>query len=448
MAADEKQTDHEPRTSRPSDPGADLANPAGDRSTYIGLGRDQDDDRSTFIGLGTGHDSLSPPPSEAQKSAPSSVSSGVADDKVSSGAADDKVSSGAADSNVRSAAADDNISSEAPLKNDEEPSKAPPPAASPESSTVGRADATSPSEPASKREPAALVGTETASDRAEAPKETPIAPKAEKPAPTNGAAKKIEAATPSAVAAQARRSKDTNGGQRRATGAARASRTSEVAERGSRTVDKTPAAQAAETPRKTSRGTVLFALAAIAIVGGWWMVTRETTSNETSNSPAIQQEPAPTKVESTALTAQPTAAEPTTQEQTQPSPGSQPSDNRAAPVSAKLAAEGSSNAPVANAPEDNTTGKAASSLLMIRKAAIVAIAKNKEIRHCRRKPDPVGTAQVLATFDSSGRVSNARVRSPYNATHTGVCLVEGLKQVTIDPFSGDSFTIETAIELY
>ena len=378
MAADDNETDQEPRASRPSDPGAEAANRA--------------DDRSTFIGLGTADSLLSVPPAKERDGAASAGSNQDAPSSVPS-------ESGAAPS-IESKAESSPVEVEAPAS---ERPKSRPPVPEPALAALKLA---------SKNEPQAVAEAEPTSDRAGASKAVPKELETEESASTDGPATQP---------------------RRQAASAAQASREPEGA-------------------RPGSGGALLtvLALAGVALVGGWWMLNRDSDPGEKSDSPTMQQDPVPAKLEETAPT-ETRAEERAAEVPAQPlPPAGQPSDDRAAETSTEPGAGVPSGAPAGDAPEDDGAEKAATSAQRkLRTAALVAISKDAtKMRNCRRKPDPVGTAQARVTFDSSGRVSRVRVLSPYAATHTGACLTERLKQITIDPFPGKRITVQAAIQLY
>jgi hypothetical protein len=173
------------------------------------------------------------------------------------------------------------------------------------------------------------------------------------------------------------------------------------------------------------------------------MLNRESNQSEKVDSPTVEQNPPPSLTETK-------PADPVAEVQAQPvPPPAQPLDEQVEQPSTEPGAAAASGDPVGDAPKDDGPEKATAAQRKLRTAALVAISKDAtKMRNCRRKPDPVGTAQVRVTFDSSGRVSRVRVLSPYAATHTGACLTERLKQIAIEPFPGKRLTVQAAIQLY
>lgn len=69
-------------------------------------------------------------------------------------------------------------------------------------------------------------------------------------------------------------------------------------------------------------------------------------------------------------------------------------------------------------------------------------------KSCRRTGDPAGTAQVVITFASSGRVTRSMVSgSPYAGTPLGGCIAQRFRAATIPAFSGESVTLNRTVTI-
>lgn len=126
-----------------------------------------------------------------------------------------------------------------------------------------------------------------------------------------------------------------------------------------------------------------------------------------------------------------------------PADSAKPSDSAAKPAaSAQVAAKPSaapaaSSAPPANLPPFN------------RAAAIKALGvADKDAKACKKAGGPHGTGKVIITFDTSGKITKAKVEGGhYPGSDVGKCVAAAFLKVQIPAFSGKSITAARHFEI-
>lgn len=67
---------------------------------------------------------------------------------------------------------------------------------------------------------------------------------------------------------------------------------------------------------------------------------------------------------------------------------------------------------------------------------------------CRQEGDPSGTATVVVTFATSGRVTSATVNGPpFAGTRTGGCIASRMRSARVPPFSGSPITVSKTVTI-
>jgi cytoskeletal protein RodZ len=67
---------------------------------------------------------------------------------------------------------------------------------------------------------------------------------------------------------------------------------------------------------------------------------------------------------------------------------------------------------------------------------------------CRQEGDPSGTASVVVTFATSGRVTSATVNGPpFAGTRTGGCIASRMRSARVPPFSGSPITVSKTVTI-
>ncbi|HVJ14871.1 MAG TPA: hypothetical protein VM686_05500 [Polyangiaceae bacterium] len=233
---------------------------------------------------------------------------------------------------------------------------------------------------------------------------------------------------------------------------------SPVAKREAKSSSPPPAAE-----EPSSGKGVWFALAAVAAAAAIWVLTKpseeqtpaavEPVAEATSTAePAPPPEPAAAVAEPEVRPVEPaptaSAAPAATVSAAPPEPKVElPKIEKHADVAPKAKPKPVREPPrpaVIDTPTSNDEKSLAPTL-----AARVAVGKNSlPASRCRQKPDPAGTADTVVTFAPSGQVTAVRVLDSYAATRTATCLEERLKQVSMEPFSGDDVTVRVPIQLF
>jgi hypothetical protein len=80
------------------------------------------------------------------------------------------------------------------------------------------------------------------------------------------------------------------------------------------------------------------------------------------------------------------------------------------------------------------------------KAALAASAA--QASGCRKGDDPAGSAVVIITFATSGRVTSANVNGPpFAGTATGGCIAAAMRKTKVPPFDGDRITVSKTVQI-
>jgi len=85
-----------------------------------------------------------------------------------------------------------------------------------------------------------------------------------------------------------------------------------------------------------------------------------------------------------------------------------------------------------------------------RAAALNALAKNaSKAAGCRMRGEPGATADVTVTFEPSGQVKEALIRSgPYAGSPTGKCIIKKLSETTVSAFGGEAATVILPVSVH
>lgn len=194
-----------------------------------------------------------------------------------------------------------------------------------------------------------------------------------------------------------------------------------------------------------------LALAAAALVAMWWLFLRPPPPP--ADAPAAPAAPAPTE---------PVAAEPTP---TSAEPPPDPAPTESAPPPAPETPTGAAPGPIAQpqprpepqptpapaptpAPEKPKPEKEVALAPPFDKGAAVSAlsAAAGRASSCRKEGDPSGTATVVVTFATSGRVTSANVTGPpFAGTPTGGCIASVMRGARVPAFSGDKVTVSKTV---
>jgi hypothetical protein len=179
---------------------------------------------------------------------------------------------------------------------------------------------------------------------------------------------------------------------------------------------------------QSSSSLIWILLAAAALLGGWWLWRGRTAETTPREEPTVRTETPP---------ATPSAPPKASEEPEQPAPT--PDEAPAA-----SAAPSASAAPIASAPPPSAGGGS-----FDRAVALDALAKNAaKAAGCRMRGESAGTANVTVTFEPSGKVKEAEIRSgPFSGSATGKCIVKKLMETTITPFSGEEAKVVAPVSV-
>jgi hypothetical protein len=196
-----------------------------------------------------------------------------------------------------------------------------------------------------------------------------------------------------------------------------------------------------------SKGGMLWvALIAAALLGAWWLL-HEPKKEEAAQLDTVAQPEEP-ELENAPVAPPPEpVAAPAAVEPAEPAELAEPSP-AAEPVAAEQKpAPGDPSPQAAPAAAQPAAQPAAGDGTFDRIVALKALGKSAEkASRCRMRGEAPDTAEVLVTFEPSGRVRDARIASgAYVGTLTGKCILERLSETTIAPFSGSARTVTTSV---
>lgn len=178
--------------------------------------------------------------------------------------------------------------------------------------------------------------------------------------------------------------------------------------------------ESAKAPESSSSNNLVWiGLLAVIALGAWWVF----------RGPSASTKEQPT----TARSEMPTAPPAATPKPEQPAGG--PEEPAPAPAPEP---EAPSTAPTPSAPPPSTAGGGGGSF--DRGVALEALAKNgAKAAGCRMRGEPAGTANVTVTFEPSGKVKSAEIRTgAFSGSPTGKCIIKRLMDTTIAPFTGEA----------
>jgi hypothetical protein len=176
--------------------------------------------------------------------------------------------------------------------------------------------------------------------------------------------------------------------------------------------------ESAKQPEPSSSSNLVWvALLAVIALGAWWIF----------KGPSTKDEPAPVRSETPTA---PTVAQAPKPEQ----PAGGPEEPAPAPTPEPEAPSASAE-PTPSAPPPAGGGGS-----FDRAVALDALAKSgAKAAGCRMRGEPAGTANVTVTFEPSGKVKEAEIRSgAFSGSPTGKCIIKKLMETTIAPFTGEA----------
>jgi hypothetical protein len=175
----------------------------------------------------------------------------------------------------------------------------------------------------------------------------------------------------------------------------------------------------AKEPESSSSSLIWIGLVAAVALGAWWILRGQGSNDTKESAPARSETPTvetpPTKPEAPAAKTEEPAPPP---EAPAPSASATPEPSAAPPTPPTSAGGGTFDKGV----------------------ALDALAKSgAKAAGCRMRGESGGTANVTVTFEPSGKVKEAEIRSgAYSGSPTGKCIIRKLMETTIPAFSGDA----------
>lgn len=176
----------------------------------------------------------------------------------------------------------------------------------------------------------------------------------------------------------------------------------------------------AKKPEGGSSSTLIWVgLAAAVALGAWWILRGQGSSSAKEETPPARSET-------------PTAETPPTKPEVPAAKTDEPTPKPEAPAPSASAAPEPSAAP----PTPPTSAGGA----FDKGVALDALAKTgAKAAGCRMRGESGGTANVTVTFEPSGKVKDAEIRSgAFSGSPTGKCIIRKLMETTIPSFTGDS----------